>query len=215
MASLLEYLSGDPGTLLRRYIREGSPVPMWKLQRYMRHCRYPYGAMVYLLLEEAGLRPSVVLDLTYGLGKFWSCNRPRILAGYDIRRLPWIVPPDFFREAPAWAARWDLREGRVPRPDLIAVDPPWQRCRKGSGCRGYEVGGAWWFRVSRALGTPELILDTAARIAGSLGVPLLVHYEEPWVPPGFVELVSVWWRPSLPRAREGYRTWWGILVSRG
>ncbi|MCE4619017.1 MAG: hypothetical protein F7C37_06205 [Desulfurococcales archaeon] len=212
MASLVDFLEVDPGTLIRPYVDKGVPVEMWRLQRAFPRCRYPYGTMVWLLLREAGLRPRSVIDLTYGLGKFWSCYRPRRIIAYDIRRLDWVVEPDEFYQKPAWAALYKYPYGV----DLVAVDPPWQRCEKGNGCHGRRmaVGGAWWFRVSRAVGTPELILDTAARVAGSLGVPVLVHYEKPWVPPGFVELVSVWWRPSLLRAREGYATWWGVLASR-
>ena len=216
MASLVDFLEVDPGTLIRPYIDRGVPVEMWRLQRAFPRCRYPYGTMVWLLLREAGLRPRSVVDLTFGLGKFWSCWRPPLLVGYDVRRLPWVVEPDVFRLGPAWAAWWDLREGRVPRPDLVAVDPPWQQCRKGNGCRPAirGVGSSWWFRVSRAVGTPELILESAARVAVEAGVPLLVHFEREWVPAGFSLVVGVWWRPSLPRASPGYRTWWGILVPR-
>ncbi len=209
------WLPGGPrGTLLRKYILRGSPVPMYLIQKRMRRCRYPYGAMVALLLEEAGLRPHTVVDLTYGLGKFWSCWRPSRLIGYDIRRLNWVEEPDEFRKAPAWAALHHFRAGSLPRPDLVATDPPWQRCESGNGCRGlrFEVGGAWWFRVSRAVGTPETILASAARLAQEIGAPLLVHFEEEWVPDGFSTLVSVWWRPSLPRASPSYKSWWGVLV---
>ena len=96
---------------------------------------------------------------------------------------------------------------------VVVVDPPFQNCSRGNGCRGtrYEVGGRWFYRVSRAVGTPEQILESAARLAGELGVPLLVHYESEWVPEGFDIIVSVFWRPSLPHASESYRTWWGVL----
>ena len=213
MASLLYYIYNKEdtrGTLLRRYIESGEPVPMHRLQRLYRKCKYPYGVMVKLLLEEAGLQPRTVLDLTYGEGKFWSCYRPSYLAGFDVRRLDWVVEPDVFVKGPSWSAWYHVREGRVPRVDLIAVDPPWQRSALGRSAR-LSVGGRWWYRTSKGVGTPKQILESAARLSSALRVPLLVHYEREWVPPGFTEIVGVFWRPSLPHAGPEYRTWWGVL----
>lgn len=215
MASLSYYIDGmSRGTLLREYIESGEPIPMYELQKWFSRCPYPYGTMVMLLLEEAGLHPGIVIDLTFGLGKFWSCWRPKYLIGYDIRRLHWVVEPNEFHQTVSWAALHHVRDRRVPRPDLVAVDPPWQRCKSGNGCRGlrFEVGGAWWFRVSKGVGTPELILESAARLAEETGVPLLVHFEDRWVPRGFSVLVEVFWRPSLSKASPDYRTWWGVLA---
>lgn len=212
MASLLSYIydnkDGMGGTLLRGYIESGDPVPMYELQRAYRKCRYPYGAMVWLLLQEAGLEPSVVVDLTYGLGKFWSCWRPSYLVGYDVRRLDWVVDPDEFHQAPAWSALHHVVDGRVPRPELVVVDPPWQRGPRSVGRRNGH------FRVSNGLGSPTVILESAARLSGMVGVPLLVHFGDRWVPQGFTSLAEVYWRPSLSRASPDYRTWWGILVRR-
>lgn len=213
MASLLSFIYNNKedthGTLLRRYIESGEPVPMHRLQRLYRKCKYPYGVMVKLLLEEAGLRSHTVLDLTYGEGKFWSCWRPKHLIGFDVRRLDWTVEPDVFYQKPAWAAL----HMRVPGVDLVAVDPPWQRSARGRSAR-LSIGGRWWYRTSRMVGSPEAILESAARLAGELGVPLVVHFERPWVPEGFDVMVSVFWRPSLPHASKEYRTWWGVLVPR-
>ncbi len=171
----------------------GDPIPMHTLQRRHPKC-YPYGAMVLELLERAGLLPGVprlvIVDLTYGRGKFWSCLpvRPRLLVGYDIRLLEWTTRPDLFRLAPAWTAVTDYAKGLLPAPDIVAIDPPWQTCHSGNGCR--PVGRRnHHFRASRAIGSPETILNAGARLAREAGSLILAHYKTRWIPDGFHPLV--------------------------
>ena len=191
-------------------------VLMSDIQRLPGCSQAPSSCMVKLLLEEAGLWPTPAghwfLDLTYGIGQFYNTRyfRNVRIAGYDIRRLEWRRRPDWFKQAPAWAALHDLERGTLPQPVwVVVVDPPWQ---------GYWhrmlVGQRWFYRVSRGFGTTQQILEAAARLSKTLGVPLLVHYPNPWVPRGFTEIFSVFWKPSLPRAKKIYRTWWGVLAPR-
>ncbi|MEB2836680.1 MAG: hypothetical protein GSR80_000627 [Desulfurococcales archaeon] len=186
--------------------------------------RYPSAKLVAWLLSEAGLlrfgEPLRVLDVTYGQGVFWDALKGRVLvAGFDIKRLGWVVRPRCFFEAPAWAWRYRVDEVEAclgGGPGLIAVDPPWEECAKGNGCRGREPGARYHYRVSRAVGRPQLILEAAASAALHWSARLLVHYKERWVPEGFAVVVEAYWKPFLPNVdKYGYRNWWGVLAPRG
>ena len=201
---------------LSYYISNGLVLPMYEVQRLPGCSQAPGSCLVRVLLREAGLWPvgvkGFVLDLTFGRGKFYEAwpFRPRVIA-YDIRRLNWVVEPTRFVKAPAWAAFHHVRDGSLRDPvELVVVDPPWQDCRRGNGCIR-RVGDRWFYRTSRMVGTPEMILESAARVSRLLGVPMLIHFSDRWVPEGFKVLVEVFWKPSLPRASKEYRSWWGLV----
>jgi len=175
--------------------------------------RYPSAKMVAGLLGHAGLlRPLEalrVVDLTYGQGIWWDALPQAAVAGYDVKQLSWVRRPRCFWQAPAWTWRYYIAEIEKclgGHPNVIAVDPPWQTTR-----RGREPGGRYHYRVSRAFGSPQMILDAAAAAATYWHVPVLVHYKEQWIPDGFNVLVEAWWRPFLYRAGQDYRTWWGMI----
>jgi len=86
--------------------------------------------------------------------------------------------------------------------------------RRGNGCIR-RVGDRWFYRTSRMVGTPEMILESAAGVSRLLGVPMLIHFSDRWVPEGFKVLVEVFWKPSLPRASKEYKSWWGLLQGLG
>jgi len=182
--------------------------------------KYPVSCVVRDLLGQAGLlrpfEPVRIIDLTYGQGIWWYALKGKaIVAGIDIRKLDWVVRPRWFKISLAQA--WDnwIEEalkalgGRV---DIIAVDPPWQECIRGNGCRGREIGGRYHYRASRAIGNPELILESARRLAGRLGAPLLYHFKHPL---GGEHLAGpVAFRPFFyllnPKAAE-YRSYFGVI----
>ena len=184
------------------------------------HSRYPSSKLVAWLLDRAGLlkpfKPLRVLDLTYGQGIFWDAIAHRVVvAGFDVKRLEWVTTPRCFFEAPA--QDWKRYSSRIReclhRVDLVVVDPPWQKCVKGNGCRGRGIGGRYHYRVSHATGSPQSILIAAADAAAYYNTPLLVHYKERWIPQDFNLLVETWWKPFLPNVdKYDYKNWWGILA---
>ena len=185
--------------------------------------RYPIGCVVRDLLARAGvlrpLQPLRVLDLTYGQGIWWTALPQARVAGFDVKRLDWRRRPRCFFRQPCQS--WRLREREIAEclgghPDLVAVDPPWEKCVNGNGCRGREIGGRYHYRASQAVGSPESILEAARQAAEYFSAPLLVHYEAPWRPEGFTVAVEVWWKPFLPNVdKYGYRNWWAVLRPAG
>ena len=192
-------------------------IEQWEIQRRGGKCaRYPSSCIVVQLLDEAGLlrplQPLSILDLTYGEGRFWAALSQAVVAGFDVRRLGWVRRPRCFWRAPA--QHWqrytsEIEECLAGRPQLIAVDPPWQRWQ-----RGREVGGRYYYRAANAWGAPEEILRAAAEAAQHWQAPLLVHYATRWLPPGFTPVVEMWWRPwfhLLNKKASNYKSWWAVL----
>jgi len=197
--------------ILLEYIKNKKTIPIRLLKKNFPGCKYPYGMMIRLLLETIRLKPKKVVDLTFGEGKFWSCYKPEYLIGYDIRKLKWIIKPDKFIKAPAWAALYHIIDNKIPKPELIAVDPPWQQKTRGKG-KKIRYGGKWWYSTSKMVGTPKIVLEAATKLSGKLKIPLIIHYKNRWVPNNFKVLIEVFWNPNLPNTRQDYKTWWGIIM---
>jgi hypothetical protein len=126
---------------------------------------YPTAKVIEDLVKP--LDPSV-LDVTYGKGRFYYFYRPRVLIASDPYKREWIVEPDIFYQLPVWALYHKLKKGEVRLPDisLIVIDPPWGR---NNHRREY----------SEPLGTPDLIIQYAHRIAQTLRAEyILVHYNK-------------------------------------
>ena len=181
--------------------------------------RYPTSKVVSFLLSEARvippLRPMRVLDLTYGQGIWWDALKHRVVvAGLDVRRLDWVVKPKCFFES--MAQRWRLIERDIldclgGRPDVVAVDPPFQRER-----RGREISGRVHYREELSFGPPQQIIEAAADAARHYGAPMIVHYRERFIPKNFEVVVEAWWKPFLPNVdKYDYKNWWGVLRPRG
>jgi len=178
---------------------------------------YPSSKLVLYLLREAGLLKPFerlrVVDMTFGQGVWWMSLPQARIAGFDVRRLDWKRRPSCFFQQPCQS--WRLRVAEIEeclggQPDLVAVDPPWERCVKGNGCRGR--GARYHYRASRAVGPPESILEAARQAALYWGVHLLVHYETRWIPAGLKPVVELWWKPFLPNVdKYDYRNWWAVL----
>lgn len=128
---------------------------------------YPSAKIIEDLIRP--LSP-VVLDVTYGKGRFYYFYRPRLLVGSDPYRWEWIVEPDAFYQLTVWALFDKLRKGEIRLPDgitLVVVDPPrWTRCTY----RNRE-------EFSSLIGTARLIIQYAYRTAQLLGATyMLLHY---------------------------------------
>jgi len=168
--------------------------------------KIPTACIVASLIDSAGIgRDIVVLDLTYGEGRFWAATKPRLLIGADIRVYNWVVDPDIFIKKPAWAA-WRIVANLGVRVDIVAVDPPW--VHHGSDIRRQ-------FGTVLALGTPEIILESALRAANGLGARyMLVHYKKQWAPKGWEIIDHVRFMPVTRYnnySKSENTTWFGIM----
>lgn len=156
--------------------------------------KYKSYDIVYILLGRLGLLGRTrLLDLTYGLGRFY--RRARLygvcVTGVDIQRLDWEVPPCEFiqmdaREYAEGVIRGELDPGRV---DLVVVDPPWNHEKRNNVSKYSYVSGSLGFSHYHMRGVRSRdIIRAAQRLAGHLGVPLLYRYKEPL--PGTTMLVK-------------------------
>ena len=129
---------------------------------------FPVSCLIRDMIGEAGIKPEVVFDTTYGEGRFYGAWRPEVLIGADIRILNWVVTPDFFIKLPVWVSWRSLKKLDIV-PDLVVVDPPWgQVTGSRHGTRPHYYS---------ALGSPDLILSEGIKAAERLGCRyVLVHY---------------------------------------
>ena len=139
-----------------------------------------------VLSEHVSLEDAVVLDVTYGEGRWWGAWRPYMLVGADPFVWEWVVRPDVFIPRDVWGLE------RVILPyiglvDVVAVDPPWGRRQRRSL---YNYNAAW----------QRAIIDQAFKIARLLcedgkEVYVLLHYKEPLTRSDAEELKRVGFRP--------------------
>jgi len=152
------------------------------IQRRGGRCaKYPTSCLIHDMLErllrKQGLRPEdlVVLDTTYGEGRFYGAWRPYRLIACDIRRWEWVVRPDVFVRAPSWSC-W--RKLGLESVDLVVVDPPWME-KPGNGTREP-------YMLRYAFGSPETIILGAITTAEMLQAKhVLVHYTRYILRPGW------------------------------
>ena len=127
--------------------------------------KYPTSYIVAQLLKKHKFER--VLDVTFGRGRFYKIYRPRLLIGADPMRREWVVKPDLFFQKPVWSLRYE-KELQNYTFDLIVADPPW-------GDSTYRRRPEY----REALGTPEIILEYAIRLARERGIRfVLVHYNK-------------------------------------
>jgi len=169
--------------------------------------RIPVACMVADLLLAGGLRAErlVVVDATFGEGRFWAAVRPRLLIAVDPAIPGWVTMPDIYIPKPVWQASRVL-EALSVRADLVAVDPPW--IERGSSKRRH-------YGLDRALGSPRLIMEKTIELAEKLGATwLLVHYKTRWIPEGWVAIAEKEWLPVtryIDYSKQKPTTWWGLL----
>ena len=138
--------------------------------------RFPVSCLLHDMLRSSGTKHDIVLDVTFGEGRFYGAWRPKVLLGTDIRVLDWVVDPDWFARCPSWSA-WARVKKLGVKPDLIVVDPPFTR--NSMALRRH-------FQLNRALGDEKMILDGAVTTAVKLGTRvLLVHFNDLYIPRGW------------------------------
>lgn len=121
----------------------------------------------------------VVVDLTYGKGRFYRKVRHRIkmLVAVDILKHDWEVKPDVFyimpcQEFVARVFRGEIKLGSV---DIVVVDPPWNT-RK----RGLPTIPIGLLRMPYHMYVnPADIIYTGIALARRLNTLLLYRYKEP------------------------------------
>jgi len=120
----------------------------------------------------------VVLDLTYGTGRFyWKIveeYEPEIIA-VDIVRHEWEIRPDVFiqKDARTLSLNDVQAYGKI---DLVVVDPPWSHLKRGvvSPLAGYSKQPYHMKHVD-----PYSIINKAIELAGELRSTLVARFKEP------------------------------------
>jgi hypothetical protein len=132
--------------------------------------KYPTSFVVCYLLRRYGIRK--VLDVTYGEGRFYYlCKDEVIVVGSDPVRREWVTMPKEFHQLNVFQLYGMVRDGalRLPKVDAVVADPPkWTR-------------NATYRRsaFNYIIGTPELIIEYASRIARLTKTTyLLTHYKD-------------------------------------
>jgi hypothetical protein len=127
--------------------------------------RYPSAKIIADVISELG---NVVIDTTYGRGRFYTIYRPRTLIGIDVKKWNWIVKPDRFINCAVWDFYNMLRRKSIDieYADIVVADPPrWHNNEHKRSEYNYIVG------------TPKLIIYYAYSVAQILKARyLLLHY---------------------------------------
>jgi hypothetical protein len=134
------------------------------------YARFPSSYVVCKLLKSINARR--VLDVTYGVGRFYRlCRREiELLIASDPVKWGWIVEPDIFYQFTVWQLYDRVRRGDVvvPEVDVVVCDPP-----RWNMNVSYNRRSPYNFIV----GTPSLIIDYSVKLAKVLNVKhLLLHY---------------------------------------
>jgi hypothetical protein len=134
------------------------------------HARFPSSYIVCKLLRSINARR--VLDVTYGVGRFYRlCRREiELLIASDPIKWEWVVEPDVFYQFTVWQLYDRVRRGDivVPGVDVVVCDPP-----RWNTSVSYNRRSPYNFVV----GTPSLIIDYSVKLAKTLGVKhFLLHY---------------------------------------
>ena len=122
----------------------------------------------------------VVVDLTYGLGRFYRIARKRItnLIGVDILKHEWETKPDAFYQMPAQLFVHKVIKGEIELPqhvDLVVVDPPWSNSIRGVFPR--EIGISHMpYHVKNV--NANVIIMVAEKLAAHIHAKLLYRYNE-------------------------------------
>jgi hypothetical protein len=122
----------------------------------------------------------VVVDLTYGVGRFYRLARRRIkqLIAVDIANYKWEVKPDVFYHMPCQIFVEKVIKGEIalPRTNLVVVDPPWSHEKRGAVPK--DVGYATMPYHLKHVDSKSII-DSATKLAKHLNTYLLYRYKEP------------------------------------
>jgi hypothetical protein len=127
--------------------------------------KYPASKIVADMISGLG---NVVIDTTYGRGRFYTIYRPQTLVGIDVKKWNWIVKPDRFFNCAVWDFYNMLRRKSIfiEHADIVVADPPrWHNNEHKRSEYNYIIG------------TPKLIIYYAYNVAKLLNARyLFLHY---------------------------------------
>ena len=128
------------------------------------YVKYPSSAIVTELLEM--VKANVVLDSTYGEGRFYAIKKPRVLIGIDPVVRDWVVKPDLFIPFENWKAVEIVKKLGI-KADVVVCDPPWGKNFRKRTMYDYTV-------------KPEIIIQYALKLAEVARAKyFLLHYKWP------------------------------------
>ncbi|MEM0060931.1 MAG: hypothetical protein QXW80_02865 [Candidatus Micrarchaeia archaeon] len=147
---------------------------------------YKHGIKSYEIINQmlAYVFPNrydlVVVDLTFGLGRFYRIAKKRItnLIGVDIEKHDWEVKPNVFYQMPCelFVERVLKKEIELPQyVDLVVVDPPWSRAVRGRFPKNIGVSSMPYHLNNININT---IISAAEKLAMYLNTKLLYRYKE-------------------------------------
>jgi hypothetical protein len=121
-----------------------------------------------------------ILDLTYGIGRFYRESRHLInrIIAVDVERYEWEVEPTIFHQMDCRVFVHRVLNGEigVGVVDVVVVDPPWSAEKHGVKPR--ETGVA--LRPYHTSGVDsESIVRAAVKLSRFTSKPLLYRYKEP------------------------------------
>jgi predicted RNA methylase len=122
----------------------------------------------------------VVVDLTFGTGRFYRIARKRIanLIGVDIEKHEWEIKPDVFYQMPCQLFVHKVLKGLIELPqhiDLVVVDPPWSQEKRGVFPVSHMPRAALYH--IKNINTKAIIM-VAEKLAAYLDAKLLYRYKE-------------------------------------
>ena len=121
----------------------------------------------------------VMLDLTFGVGRFYRLVRNKIkkLIGVDIIKHNWEIKPDLFIQEDCIRLVHDILSGRftIEKPDVIVVDPPWSIEKRGVTPK-YTGTSNMPYHMNTS---SARIIHAAIKLASHYKSHLLYRYKEP------------------------------------
>jgi len=141
---------------------------------------YKHGAKSYEIVATLlGYLPGQlrVLDLTYGVGRFYRLCRDKIdlLIAVDVTRHDWEVRPDIFLNVDAVTLIHRMLDGYYLPFSLIVVDPPWSKEKRGKASSQLGISSMPYHVHAKP---SETIINEALALAEKRHVPLLYRYKQ-------------------------------------
>jgi hypothetical protein len=149
--------------------------------------RYKHGTKSYEIVrkllgyiyENKG-SPLVILDLTFGVGRFYRLSRQMIkkIIAVDITKHNWEVEPTTFYQMDCRVFVDKVLNGEIELGDvdIVVVDPPWSHEKRGVMAR--EAGISRQPYHLRGVDSKSII-HAALRLSEAFNKPLLYRYREP------------------------------------